>query len=384
MSNVSVIKCESYDQSQVDQAIQQSLALLGGLAQFIKPGQKVLIKPNMLTGSPPEKAAATHPAVVASVIRQVKKLGAIAIVGDSPGFESTKKAAKGSGILGAIEQEGAILAEFNRTVEVEFKDGFVCRNVPLARKVLEADVIINVAKLKTHGYSGITAAVKNLFGCIPGVTKAQYHLKYPNKTDFKVMLLDLLRVVKPAINIVDAVLIQEGAGGPSNGTPRWTNLIISGTDAVAVDSICAVLTGKNPHDFDFLKQAEIHHIGETNLEKIEVLGESLKENVIKDFKHINLLGDVMLPRWIPDFILPHVRRILLDRPVLAKGKCTKCEVCYKVCAPKAITIKESRPTFDYATCIGCYCCQEMCQFSAISIKKSMLARILIKISSIIS
>ncbi|MBU0687263.1 MAG: DUF362 domain-containing protein [Candidatus Margulisbacteria bacterium] len=381
---ISLVQCKDYSPEKVEAALWQALGQLGGIAAFVKPSQKVLIKPNILTAAPPEKASVTHPQIIRALIRMVKKAGGEAWVGDSPGFESPKRAAEGSGILKVSQEEGAQFVDFNRGREVEFKDGFICKNVMLVNEALDADVIINVAKLKSHVYSGITAAVKNIFGCIPGIIKSQFHLKYPHKDDFNLMLLDLVRIVKPTLNIVDAILAMEGEGGPSNGAPLKMGLLVAGRDAVAVDSVCASLVGKKPLDFDFLKQAADKNVGETNLANIEVLGEMLASNIHHDFKHISVLRDEMLPGWIPKKFIPFMRRFFLDRPVLKKSKCTQCGACFKVCAAKAITLIGGRPTFDYGKCIGCYCCQEMCNFGAITIKKSLLARIFLKIGSLLS
>ncbi|NQT30223.1 MAG: DUF362 domain-containing protein, partial [Candidatus Saganbacteria bacterium] len=377
-TKVALVKCSSYNQKEVDCAVFKCLDLLGGLKNFIKPGKRVLIKPNILMGAPPEKAAATHPSIVRALIRAIRKVGAVPLVGDSPGFESSKKAAQGAGILKVVNEEGVAFCELKVAKDVAFKEALFSRNMKIAKDVLDADAIINVGKLKSHGYSGITACVKNLFGVVPGLVKSQYHLRFPRKNDFDLMLLDILRFVKPVLNIVDCVTAMEGEGGPATGSPRNLNLIIAGSDAVAVDSVCAALTGKKPHDFNFLKMAEKFNVGQTKLEKISVLGEKLENNICHDFKHIPGLRDEMLPNWIPKPFIPFMRKILLDRPILDKGKCAKCGVCAKVCAAGALTIVSGYPSFDYSKCIGCYCCQEMCRFGAISVKKSFLARLALK------
>ncbi|MDI6731148.1 MAG: DUF362 domain-containing protein, partial [Candidatus Margulisbacteria bacterium] len=307
MAKVSLIKCSSYDQSEVDSAIQQTLAAMGGLESFVKLGQKVLIKPNLLMSAEPDKGITTHPTIVKSVIKAVKQLGAIPLVGDSPGFELSKRAVEKCGFLQVINEEQAIFCDFGQGKEVEFKEGFVCKKIFLAKELLGCDVIINLAKLKTHGFIGITAAVKNLFGCIPGLLKSQLHLRYPNKNDFDLMLLDLLRIIKPAINIVDAVVVMEGEGGPTTGNLRKMNLIACGTDAVAVDAVCALLTGKQPQDFNFLRLAGTKNVGETDQSKIEIIGENIQNNICHDFKHIEIQREQMIPRWIPQCIINYAR-----------------------------------------------------------------------------
>jgi ferredoxin len=152
------------------------------------------------------------------------------------------------------------------------------------------------------------------------------------------------------------------------------NLLICGTDAVAVDSICAALTGKQPTDFNFLRLAKGKKVGETDPARIEVLGEKLAEHIYKDFIHIKESRPQMIPRWVPSFIVTFARRLLLDRPVLLINKCKKCGACSTICAAKAITPKKGSPSFDYSKCIRCFCCQEMCQYKAIKIKKSWFTK----------
>ncbi|MFA5839041.1 MAG: DUF362 domain-containing protein [Candidatus Margulisiibacteriota bacterium] len=374
MVSVSLTKCTSYDQAEVDLAIQKSFSAISGLANYIKPGQRVLIKPNMLMGLSAEKGATTHPSTLRAVIKAVKALGAIPIVGDSPGFESFKRVAEKCGIMAVINAEQVSFSEFNQAKEIEFKEGFVCRRLSLVKDVFDVDCIINLAKLKSHGFTGITAAVKNLFGCIHGLTKSQFHVRYPNKNDFDLMMLDLLRIIKPSINIVDAVVAMEGEGGPSTGSLRKMGLILCGTDAVAVDSVCAALTGKQPLDFNFLRLAFEKNIGQTDLAKIEIIGEKLADYVCTDFKHIKTNRSQMIPPWVPKFIVEFVRGLLLDRPVVQKDKCIKCGACSTVCASKAITPKNGTPQFNYSKCIRCFCCQEMCKYKAIKVKRSILSR----------
>jgi ferredoxin len=160
------------------------------------------------------------------------------------------------------------------------------------------------------------------------------------------------------------------------------NLIVAGGDAVAVDAVCAALTGKQPLDFNFLKMAAQQKVGETNLSNIEVVGEEITRWIFREFKHVSIQKDAMLPAWLPAFLTAWMRSLLLDRPALRRRKCRRCGVCAKICAARAITLSKGRPVFNYNKCIGCYCCQEMCNFAAIKIRKSFLARVIFKISAL--
>ena len=170
---VALARCDDYDPGKVFAAVRRSVDLLGGIGSFIKPGERVLIKPNLLKGSHPDNAVTTHPEIVRAVIRLVRQAGAKALVGDSPGIGDLRKVAERSGILAVIEQEGAILAGFDEAVSVKGHGRF--QRFEIARAAREADAIINLPKFKTHGMTVLTGAVKNLFGCIPGALKAEFH-----------------------------------------------------------------------------------------------------------------------------------------------------------------------------------------------------------------
>lgn len=182
---VSLIKCSSYEEDEVSFAAARSVELIGGIAKFIKPGQTVLIKPNMLGSHPPEKGVTTHPSVVKAVIKLVQNIGAHPIVGDSPGFDNEQKAFEVCGFKKVCDETGAKFADFKETAELKVPFGRRFKSFTVAKAVIEADVIINLPKLKTHTLTGITAATKNTFGCIPGLLKSEWHVNCPTATLFQ-------------------------------------------------------------------------------------------------------------------------------------------------------------------------------------------------------
>lgn len=347
MQNVSIVECLNYNQENLFSSIQKSLDKIGGLPSFVKPNQKVLLKVNMLAAHHPDKAVTTHPEFVRAVIKLVKEAGGIPSVGDSPGFDNPKKAAKACGYLKICEEEGVPFVYFKESVEVKNPNGRRFKSFQIAKPIADADVIINLPKLKTHGLTGITCAVKNLFGCIPGLLKAEYHVKVPTKNDFNQMLLDLLEVVKPALSIVDAVVAMEGGGGPAAGVPKQIGLIAASADAIELDK--ALIEELKKTDFKFI-------ISTPN-----------------DFS--------MAPSFIGNF----ARSVLAEKPVVDKKKCTGCKICGKVCMSKAISYSEAGkpetkrlgfPVFDYNKCIRCFCCAEMCPEHAVDVKRNWMAKIL--------
>ena len=215
---VSLLAAARYDRPEVEDALERLLAPLGGIGAFVRPGQKVLLKPNLLAGRPPERAVTTHPEIVRGMIRLVQKAGGHVAVGDSPGVGSPLQVARRSGILAVVEETGAEFAPFTESVRVR-PSGAVFQELEVARDLLEADVVINLPKLKTHQMMGLTCGVKNLFGAVVGMRKPRLHLQAgTDKSFFALMLLELAEFLRPALTVVDAITAMEG-NGPGSGDP---------------------------------------------------------------------------------------------------------------------------------------------------------------------
>jgi uncharacterized protein (DUF362 family) len=243
-SAVTIVKCPDYDRERLQAAVREAIELLGGMNAFVKPGDRVLIKPNLLKASPAEHAVVTHPEFIRAVIRLVHEAGARALVGDSPGFGELRRVCEKSGVMDVIEEEGAEIAELDEVVKVNNHGQF--HHFEIARAAHEADAVINLPKLKTHGMMTLTGAVKNLFGCVPGRRKVQWHFNAGvNRDAFARMLVELCMLIKPRLTIMDAVVGMEG-NGPGSGDPRAIGLVIAGQDPVAVDVVSGSVVGADP------------------------------------------------------------------------------------------------------------------------------------------
>ena len=241
MHLVTIEKAGNYEREGVKAALVRLLAPLGGMSAFVKPGMRVLLKPNMLAAKPPEAAVTTHPEVLRAVIELVQEAGGIPLVGDSPGIGSTRRVAERSGMMAVIRETGARLVEFTASVEVTGSGMF--RRFSLARPYVEAEVLINLPKLKTHEMMTFTCCVKNLFGAVVGTGKAAWHLKAgADRELFARMLLEIYLLRKPELNIVDAITAMEG-NGPGSGDPRQVGLLMAGVNPVAVDMVAADIMG---------------------------------------------------------------------------------------------------------------------------------------------
>lgn len=257
-SKVALVRCDSYDQTAVDEAVAKAVELLGGLEQILgssefqeKPVTKeslLVLKPNMLARTEPDRACTTHPAVFEAVGRLLQQTGYINLkYGDSPGNPMLKveRVAAENGIKGAADRLGIPMGEFESGTEVAFPQGRIADRFILCDEVIAADGIINVCKMKTHQLERITGAVKNTFGCVFGINKSASHAKYATAETFAKMTADLNRLVAPKLHIMDGIVAMEG-NGPQSGTPKKMGVILASTDPVALDSLFCHLVYLNP------------------------------------------------------------------------------------------------------------------------------------------
>jgi len=367
MSVVSVVACEVYEPEAVRQAVAAVLAPLGGIGRFVHPGMRVLLKPNLLAAAAMERAITTHPAVVRAVAELVQGAGGTVLIGDSPGgsVKDDSLVWRRSGMADVAERIGSSLVPFDGVVwkRLDGNDYFI------ARPVLEADLVINLPKLKTHILTLYTGAVKNLFGAIPGTRKREVHCRAPGVQEFSRALVDVLELVRPGLTLIDGVLGQEGNGPGMGGTPRRYGCLAASEDPVALDAVIARALGYRPGEVLHLAQAEHRGLGVADLDAVRVAGERQP----LDF------GTVSLPkaRWyfrVPTWVGAPLRGAIRLRPRLVPSACISCLACVEACPREAITPGQP-PLFDLDRCIGCFCCAEVCPQGAITLHRNLLARL---------
>lgn len=373
MAQIALARCESYERKEVEQAVNKCLEELGGLGHFITPGQKVLVKPNILAAEPPEKGVDTHPEVVRAVLKALLQIGARPIVGDSPGVGSLVRAAEKAGIAAVCRELDLPLAAFNEAVEVRTApEGKILNNFPLAREITEVDTVINLPRVKTHGLTRLTGAVKNLFGCVVGLHKGEMHFRLQKADVFQEMLIDLALTVKPVLTLVDGVMAMEGAG-PRNGDLRFMGLILAGENPFAVDAVIARLVGLKPAEVPVLALAAKRGIMGLQETELQLLGESLEELIIPDFKVP--AAKTMINLRVPEWTVRLFRRFVTPYPVIGEN-CRRCLVCMQACPAKVISLTQGKMVIDDRHCIRCYCCQEFCPHDAIELKTPFGGRFL--------
>ncbi|MFW6163777.1 MAG: DUF362 domain-containing protein, partial [Planctomycetota bacterium] len=333
---VALVRCEDYEPDAVHAACREALDLIGGLDAVVGPGERVLLKPNMLSGKRPERAVTTHPAVVRAMVGLAREAGAEAWVGDSPGglqWNVTGRVLAKTGIGPAAKEAGAELKDFDGGDRefIDLPEGAVLQRFALARPVLDADAVVSLAKLKTHGQALYTGAVKNLLGCVPGGGKIRVHQLAPQSRDLAAALLDIYAVVRPRLALIDGIVAMEG-NGPTYGDPRHLGLLIASTDAVAADAVACHLIGYKPRVVHILGQAEERGLGVGSLDRIEVVGERLDECVVADFRRASNLFYELIPPWLARVI---GRTVRID-PEIVQEECRRCGLCERSCPAQAI------------------------------------------------
>lgn len=367
-SQVSIIKCKSYGQNEVFAAVKKATDLIGGIAAFVKKGDRVLIKPNLLAAQPPESGIDTHPEFVRAVVRLVKQTNAEIILGDSPSVwgrpQEIDLVYETSGIKAVAKEEGVNLIKLDRSMMV---DGY-----SLTTLIKDCNRIISLPKFKTHDLMVLTGAIKNLFGLVPGLFKTELHRRAINSESFAKVLVDILGLAKPTLTIIDGIVAMEGDGPATAGTPRNMGLVLAGNDCVSLDAVLATIMGLNPKDILSTKEASERGMGEAKLENIEILGERIEDVIAQDFK----LPQTSIVNRLPKPMLKILKGLTRIYPAIDNDLCKMCQACVKSCPANAITNKAEQLRIEYSRCILCFCCQEVCPYAAVKIKKNVFTRII--------
>lgn len=359
---VGIYKCDIYDENLIDEVINKLFNELK-LDSKITAGMNVAIKPNLLAIRDEKTATTTHHIFTKCVVKKVLSLGAKCIICESPpGKYSSKILSKIYEKLGynELEKLGATLNldTSSRLVNV---DGKLIKNIEIITPILDADLVINLPKLKTHAMMNLTCAVKNLFGIIPGERKAEVHALHSDYNSFANAIIDISSFVKNQITIVDAIYSMEG-NGPNSGTPRHTGLIFASTNQFELDYIVSKVINLNLEDAYTVKHS-IERGKLINLKHIETVGENLDDIIIKDFKFPDSLSKKNFMRFFS------LAKLIKPYPVFDHKKCIRCKLCIDRCPVHALELVNNKVTLrNKNKCIRCFCCLEHCPQHAVGIK----------------
>jgi uncharacterized protein (DUF362 family) len=281
---LALTKCPDYEPRRLRAALIENLGSLGGLQNFIKPGESVMIKPNFISPMPREMAGQTDPEMIIQLAILLKEMGARPFVADSPAWGSISDCTKSLGLTEPLKKLDVPVRNLDRPKWIKTQPGGA--RVGISSVALEADKIINLPKLKAHRQLGATIAVKNMFGCVCGKSKALWHFRRgDDERRFCEFLIGVYNAAPPVLNIVDGITAMEGAG-PMNGRPRNVGIIVTSTNPFACEMVCADIIAVKEQDLPILRTARELGIVSFSMDDITVLGAKPAECTCPDFLHM--------------------------------------------------------------------------------------------------
>lgn len=374
MEKVAIARCAHY--GEVESALRRATQ---GCLDWVRPGMKVAIKVNLVAAGKPESAVATHPAAAAAMARLLIERGAQVRVGDSPGglfnAANLSRVYAATGML-AVEETGARLNRDFSQREADFPEARTLKRFLYTSWLDWADEVVNLCKLKTHGMMGMSCAVKNLFGVVPGTIKPEYHFSHSDPRDFAAMLLDLGDYVHARLNVCDAVVAMEG-NGPTAGKPRQVGAILASASAHALDLACAHIIDLPPREVPTLALAQEEGRIPADVREMHIDGEWIRA---PDFEKVAQRHSTQFDRPIPGPLGPLagkiLRRAMASVPQVVPAQCVGCQKCARLCPAKAISMRGRLPHIHRGRCIRCFCCQEFCPQGAMRVRRAAVARLL--------
>ena len=371
---------------EVEDTIREAINLIGGVKNYVKKGEKVLIKPNFCVAKPASSGVTTNPKIVEELIKILLEIDANPIVGEGSAYPlNTRKIFKKLGIYELGTKYGVDIVDLNEDeiAEVLVPNYLVLKKIRIAKTALTCNKILSVAKLKTHELVGATLSLKNMKGVLPGIEKHVSHRKGLEKA-----IADLCSVVKPTLAIIDGIIGSAGASS-FTGKPVKSSLILTGNDPVAVDAVSSYIMGFNPGEMDVVRHASMKGVGVADISNISVTGEDLEglrlkiaplftktklkdrfiryvEVKINDVFHRSAYPVAQFFRKIPEtsFVTFYAAKTKI---LLNKNACNKCNVCVLACPNEAIDSENGYPQIRVEMCEDCPYCVEACPSNALTL-----------------
>lgn len=380
MEKVSLVSCKDYDYEKVKIALERNIKQIGGLEPFISKDDVVLLKVNLLMKKKPEEATTTHPVYVRALSQILNDYGVKVIIGDSPGGPFTKGVLeslyKYTGYEEAAQLSGATLNYNVDSFTKKDENNLYLKSIVMTDMLNDVTKVISVSKLKTHGMMTFTGGVKNMFGTVPGVKKAEYHFNMKTHDDFADCLIDICNCANPVLSFMDGIVGMEGEG-PSGGTPREIGVSLLSTSPYHLDKVACSIINLDFDKVPTIRRSVARNIVTNDLSDLELIGEGFKSFYIDNYEipETQLLGySGRVPKFLESFLNKHIQ----PKPVFNYSTCVGCRVCEQSCPAKVITMVDNKPVVDLDGCIRCFCCQELCPKVAVTVKRPMLLKLFIK------
>lgn len=379
---VALHACESYDEERLAEIFRTQMDIFGYDRAFFA-GKKTVIKPNLVMKKEPDAAATTHPAVLSALLTVLAERDCKPLIAESPGGLFNRQRLEGiyrvCGIAPVAEKHGVSLNYNTDAVNVAYPDGKTVKMFHILKPVAEADILIDLCKLKSHSLTKMSAAVKNFFGTIPGVEKFEMHATFPDYKDFGSMICDLCEMyckAKTVIAVTDAVIGMEG-NGPTAGDPRKIGAMLMSPNPFASDVVGETLLGF-AGTVPIVREGVARGLAPSDISGITLLGDPIKPLMISDFKEPET-AENRAPSALTVLSRGRLGRFFMPRPVATPDKCRGCGECVASCPQHTIELKVKNgkkiASIRHSNCIRCYCCQELCPFEAIRVKKNFIIRI---------
>jgi uncharacterized protein (DUF362 family) len=251
----------------IPKMLEAGIAKLGGWAAFIKPGNKVVLKPNVAWNSLPEQGGNTHPDLIRACVLAAEAKGASSITIPENTCHPEKATFKTSGVENALKGTKARLyrpakADYQK---VDIPQGKIVKTASVPKDILACDCLINMPVAKSHSATKLTLSMKNWMGSVPNAERQGWH-----RDGLHQCIADFSTFLKPKLIIIDAtrIMLTKGPQGP--GDMAHPNELILSTDPVAADAYAATLFKKEPFDIDYIKIAHEMGVGCGDLKKVKI------------------------------------------------------------------------------------------------------------------
>ncbi len=367
-SNLQVTECKNYEGDYIYNIIEKYFDDYPDQKEILKKSKEVLIKPNLCLPHSPDKAITTHPVIVEQIIKYALNNGAIPVVGENP-IGDVKESdftelIKITGMYDVLKKYNCkyILLGQSGVIEKTFLVSNKTYQIPVSKEYLDAEYVINVPKFKTHGLTGFTGAIKNIFGIIRGKHKACLHTLAKSIDDFSETLIKIYAVKKPELTVMDAIEGLSGNGPGTKGNMKKISLFLIGNDGLLMDEYCSQLLGFSNEEIRTNYYGKKILYEKDRNEKITYYNYTPPQQLkLKDFELPSLYTSNNLEVRDKLYEL-HKYRIKINY-----DKCESCYLCLDNCPKECIKDDGSKIFVDQENCILCLCCMEICPHGAIDI-----------------